>query len=61
VAESGMIRIQMGRTVDQKMAAFAWDALYGTTRNSNQYVRCLLLIVFFFRNTSRLRFDLSLM
>jgi hypothetical protein len=32
-----MIRTQMGRTIYQKMVAFAWDALYDATRNSNQY------------------------
>jgi hypothetical protein len=29
--ESGMITAQMGRTVDQKMVAVAWDALYNTS------------------------------
>jgi hypothetical protein len=28
---SGMIRTQMGSTIDQKMVAIAWDALYDTT------------------------------
>jgi hypothetical protein len=31
VDESGMIRTQLGSTVDQKMIAVAWDALYDTT------------------------------
>jgi hypothetical protein len=31
VDESGMIRTQMGSTIDQKMVAVAWDALYDTT------------------------------
>jgi hypothetical protein len=30
VDKSGMIGTQMGSTVDQKMVAFAWDALYDT-------------------------------
>jgi hypothetical protein len=29
--ESTMIRTQMGDTIDQKMVAAAWDALYDTT------------------------------
>jgi hypothetical protein len=29
--ESGMITTQMGSTVDQKMVAVAWGALYETT------------------------------
>jgi hypothetical protein len=29
--ESGMFRTQMGNTIDQKMVAVAWNALYGTT------------------------------
>jgi hypothetical protein len=29
--ESEMIRTQMGRTIEQKMVAFAWNALYDTT------------------------------
>jgi hypothetical protein len=29
--ESGVIRTQMGKTVDQKMLAVAWDTLYNTT------------------------------
>jgi hypothetical protein len=29
--ESGMIRTQMWRTVDQKIVVDAWDALCGTT------------------------------
>jgi hypothetical protein len=31
VDESGMIRTHMGSTVDQKMVAIEWDALYDTT------------------------------
>jgi hypothetical protein len=31
VDKSGMIRVQMGSTIDQKMVAVAWDALYDTT------------------------------
>jgi hypothetical protein len=31
VDESGMIRTEMGSTVDQKVVAVAWDALYDTT------------------------------
>jgi hypothetical protein len=31
VDESGMIRTEMGSTVDQKVIAVAWDALYDTT------------------------------
>jgi hypothetical protein len=31
VDKSGMIRAQMGSTIDQKMVAVAWDALYDTT------------------------------
>jgi hypothetical protein len=31
VDESGMIRTQMGITIDQKMVAVAWNALYDTT------------------------------
>jgi hypothetical protein len=31
VDESGIIRTEMGSTVDQKMVAAAWDALYNTT------------------------------
>jgi hypothetical protein len=30
VDESGMIRTQMGSTIDQKMVAVAWDAWYDT-------------------------------
>jgi hypothetical protein len=32
-----MIRTRVGNTVGQKMVAVTWDALYYTTRNSNQY------------------------
>jgi hypothetical protein len=31
VDESGMVRTQMGSTVDQKVVAVAWDALYETS------------------------------
>jgi hypothetical protein len=31
VDESGMIRTQMGSTIDQKMVAVAWGTLYDTT------------------------------
>jgi hypothetical protein len=31
VDESGMIITEMGSTIDQKMVAVAWDALYNTT------------------------------
>jgi hypothetical protein len=37
VDEWGMIITYMVSTVDQKMFAVAWDALYDTTRNNNQY------------------------
>jgi hypothetical protein len=31
VDELGMIRTQMGSTVDQNLVAVAWDVLYDTT------------------------------
>jgi hypothetical protein len=31
VDESGIIRTEMGSTIDQKMDAVTWDALYNTT------------------------------
>jgi hypothetical protein len=36
VDESRMIITQMGNRIDQKMVAVAWNALYDTTRKSNQ-------------------------
>jgi hypothetical protein len=35
VDRSGMINLRWRPTIDQKMATFAWDALYDTTPNSN--------------------------
>jgi hypothetical protein len=36
VDESGIIITQVGSRIDKKMVAVAWDALYDTTRKSNQ-------------------------
>jgi hypothetical protein len=44
VDESGVIRTQMGNTVDKKMVAVTWHALYDTpplTITSNQYIKIM--------------------